>query len=63
MVKMRALYALCVISLLAGAPPLAAQTYPAKTIRMVVPFAVGGTSDVLARLIGQHLGEALGRRW
>jgi len=36
--------------------------YPERQIRMVVPFAVGGTSDVLARLIGQHLGEALGQQ-
>jgi tripartite-type tricarboxylate transporter receptor subunit TctC len=32
-----------------------AQTYPAKPIKIVVPFAPGGTSDVLARSIGQRL--------
>jgi tripartite-type tricarboxylate transporter receptor subunit TctC len=60
-----------IASLLAGALPEAAQAqsdpavnpaYPERQIRMVVPFAVGGTSDVLARLIGQHLGEALGQQ-
>ena len=44
----------------AGAP--AAGRYPERQIRMVVPFAVGGTSDVLARLIGQRLAEALGQQ-
>ena len=40
----------------------ATAAYPERQIRMVVPFAVGGTSDVLARLIGHKLGEALGQQ-
>jgi len=38
-----------------------AQTYPAKTIRIVVPNPPGGTSDILARTIGQKLSEAWGQ--
>jgi tripartite-type tricarboxylate transporter receptor subunit TctC len=50
------------VSLAQAANPSAAGAYPERQIRMVVPFAVGGTSDVLARLIGQRLGEALGQQ-
>jgi len=38
-----------------------ATAYPAKPIKIVVPFPAGGTSDVLARLVGQKMGEAWGQ--
>jgi tripartite-type tricarboxylate transporter receptor subunit TctC len=44
------------LALVAGAA--AAQSYPVKTIRMIVPFAPGGATDVLARTMGQKLAEA-----
>ena len=50
---------------LAAAPVPAAQTsasdYPNKYVRFIVPYAPGGSSDVLARTIGQKLGESLGQ--
>ena len=36
----------------------AAQVWPNKPVRVVVPFAAGGTTDVVARIVGQKLGEA-----
>jgi tripartite-type tricarboxylate transporter receptor subunit TctC len=38
-----------------------AETYPARPVRMIVPFASGGASEILARLIGQWLNERLGQ--
>ena len=39
----------------------AAQDYPARPVTMIVPFAAGGPTDVLARLLAQHMGRTLGQ--
>ena len=39
-----------------------AQSYPAKSVRVVVPFSAGGATDIVTRVIGQKLGEIWGQQ-
>jgi tripartite-type tricarboxylate transporter receptor subunit TctC len=56
----RIVTAFFVAASLAGLAPAAhAQAYPSKPIRIIVPYPAGGTSDILARSIGQKLSESL----
>ena len=57
---MRAASALLAIVVLAAAPA-AAQDYPQRTVRIVVPFGAGGPTDVFTRVIGEELRKSLGQ--
>ena len=49
------------LTLACFAAPVAAQEYPAKQIRLVVPFPPGGGSDIIARVVAQKLTGSLGQ--
>ena len=57
----RGFTSLAIASSLGIAGNALAQSYPAKPVRMVVPFAAGGPADIYARFLGQRLQESLGQ--
>jgi tripartite-type tricarboxylate transporter receptor subunit TctC len=48
-------------ALAACAGSAAAQNYPVRPIKLIVPFAPGGPADVIGRILGQQLGMILGQ--
>ena len=58
--KFLAKLAFAAAALAAGS--VSAQTYPAKPVTMIVPFAAGGPTDVIARIVGEHMSRTLGQQ-
>ncbi len=60
---MRGLKRLALIAgvVVAAGAPAAAQDFPQKPIHIVVPFAAGGSPDIIARVLGEELGSAFGQ--
>ena len=59
--RIRAFHLLVAVTVLVGPAVAIAQPYPAKPIRIIVPYPAGGTSDILARALGPGITAALGQ--
>src|ERR1035437_4302912 len=58
--KLQYAYALALAAVAAGA---AAQQYPSKPVRFVVPFVAGGPTDIQGRMLGEKLSQRLGQQF
>ena len=53
---------LCATAATAAAPNAFAQTWPTKPVRIIVPFPAGQSTDILARVMADHLTKSLGQQ-
>jgi tripartite-type tricarboxylate transporter receptor subunit TctC len=53
---------LCGLALLGAVSTASAQSYPTRPVTVVVPFPAGGPSDVVARIVAEHMGRTLGHQ-
>ena len=54
---------LAALALAAGIQPLAAQNYPSRPVRLVVPFAAGAGTDLMGRIVAQEFTQRLGQQF
>jgi|SRR6516225_11013495 len=52
---------IALLTIVAIAAPAQAQTFPSKTIRIIVPYAPGGSIDLTARVIAKNLQDSVGQ--
>src|SRR5260370_32068702 len=50
-----------VATLISGAMPASAQTFPTRSLTILVPYVAGGPTDAAARIVGEHMGATLGQ--
>src|ERR1043165_7157692 len=55
-------FLLAAVAIAAAAPASAQSDYPRRAITLIVPFAAGGPTDVVARIAGEHMSRTLGQQ-
>ena len=58
---MKRLIAAAIVAVLTGSAPVSAETFPSRPITIIVPFAAGGPTDALARILGDRMRQTLGQ--
>lgn len=61
--SLRRMLALAAAALISLAPLATAQDYPTKAVRMILPFAPGGSTDLIARMVATQLTERMGKQF
>src|ERR1700689_4989910 len=62
-IRAAAISCFCLLpALIAFTEPATADDYPTRSIRLIIPFAPGGSNDVVGRIIANQLGEKLGKQ-
>jgi tripartite-type tricarboxylate transporter receptor subunit TctC len=59
--RIKTLLAACLVGIVGIAAPAAAQNYPTRAIKFIVPFQAGSATDALARILGEHVSKSLGQ--
>ena len=60
---MRRLLSVMVAAMALTATSAAAQTYPSRPVTLIVPFAAGGPTDIIARIVGEYFSKTLGQQY
>ena len=60
--KLLSILGLAGMTLALAAGDVRAQSYPSRPITVIVPFAAGGPTDVIARIVGENMGKTLGQQ-
>ena len=62
MSKWRVAFSAVALLTLGSVPAFAQQSYPSRHITMVVPFAAGGPTDIVGRIVAEHMSRTLGQQ-
>ena len=63
MKRSHAIFVALTCLMLGGAAAFAQDKFPSKPVKIIVPYAPGGATDIVARIVGEQMRASLGRAW